>query len=61
MKSKAIEKRKKEPAKKNLYENVISVWTKKDPVKRKTAIENKINYIVFWNLDDAKKWVDQQR
>ena len=35
LKSKAIEKRKKEPAKKNLYENVISVWTKKTLSKEK--------------------------
>lgn len=61
LKTKAAEKRISEPNKKNLYENVISVWTEKDPIKRKIAIENKINYVVFWNLKDVEDWIENWR
>lgn len=40
------------------YDNAVSVWTDKDVIKRKTADENRLNYIVFWNneLKDAVIW-----
>lgn len=44
------------------YENAIKVWTKKDVEKRNKAIENKLNYLVFWenDLSDFYKWVSSK-
>lgn len=42
----------------NLYANTIRVWTGSDLVKRQTAIENNLNYVVFWDndLSDFLAW-----
>ncbi len=41
------------------YKNAIHVWTKLDVQKRQTAIDNNLNYIVFWNNDltDFNLWL----
>ena len=39
------------------YENAIQTWTVRDIKKRKTAEENNLNYVVFWNLKDVQKYV----
>ena len=46
----------KNKAKKNhlLYDSAIKTWTISDPLKRKTAKENGLNYIEFWNIDEVK-------
>ncbi len=33
------------------YDNAINIWTVRDVNKRKTALENNLNYIEIWNLD----------
>lgn len=40
------------------YSDAVNVWTVRDPMKRKIALENKLNYLVFWDndLNDAKNW-----
>ena len=38
------------------YLNAITVWTEKDPLKRKIAKENNLNYLEFWNLNEFNKW-----
>lgn len=40
------------------YERAIYVWSENDLEKRKIALKNKLNYIVFWDTDlvDAKHW-----
>lgn len=40
------------------YERAIYVWSENDLEKRKIALENKLNYVVFWDADltDAKHW-----
>ena len=38
------------------YKCAITVWTKTDLLKRDTAINNKLNYIVFWNYTEFEKW-----
>lgn len=43
---------------KPFYKSAIKVWTESDILKRNTAINNKLNYIVFWNLDECKKWIN---
>lgn len=44
------------------YNNAIHTWTVRDPLKRKTAEENNLNYLVFWDNDltDAKAWLATQ-
>ena len=41
------------------YHLAIEVWTKRDVLKRETAIKNNLNYVVFWNKDlsDAREWL----
>lgn len=39
------------------YSRLIETWTKLDPMKRKTAKENNLNYIEFWNLKEAQDWI----
>lgn len=43
--------------KKEQYKSAIYVWTILDPLKVKTAKENKLNYKVFWNLEEVKKFI----
>lgn len=38
------------------YESAIDVWTKRDPLKRKIAKENKLNWIEFFNMEEFMKW-----
>lgn len=44
----------------SFYKKAYYVWTVSDLVKRDFAIENGINYLVFWdnNLLDAKSWLN---
>lgn len=43
------------------YDEAIITWTKRDVLKRQTAIKNNLNYLAFWcsNLYDAKEWLKQ--
>jgi hypothetical protein len=41
---------------KKQYEMIIKVWTKADPKKLKTFIAKKLNYKIFYNLDQFYKW-----
>lgn len=43
---------------KNMYKSAINTWTKRDPLKRKTAKENNLNWIEFFNLVEFKKWFE---
>ena len=40
------------------YNNAIITWTIRDVNKRNTAIENKLNYIEFWNINELKNWLN---
>lgn len=42
------------------YKNAIYVWTKRDLLKKETAIKNKLNYLVFWDKDlrDFYDWIE---
>lgn len=35
----------------NFYNVAIDIWTKRDPLKLKTAKENNLNYLVLWTND----------
>lgn len=41
------------------YNDAILTWTKRDLLKRQTALENNLNYLVFWdcNLKDFNNWL----
>lgn len=41
------------------YKNAIYVWTILDPLKVKTAKENKINYKIFWNIEEVKEFINK--
>ena len=38
------------------YRDAINVWTKRDPLKRKTAKENKLNWLEFFNMNQFMEW-----
>ncbi len=42
------------------YDNCVSVWSGRDVMKRRTARDNNLNYLVFWRNDlmDFLEWVD---
>lgn len=42
------------------YQAAIETWTFRDAKKRRTAIENNLNYVVFWknDLSDFKEWIE---
>lgn len=42
------------------YQVAIDIWTVRDLKKRAIAIENKLNYLAFWNndLSDFKEWLN---
>ena len=39
------------------YRKAIEVWTKRDVLKRKTAIKNNINFVELWTIDDVNNWI----
>lgn len=39
------------------YQNAIDTWTRRDPIKRKTAQENGITLIEFWSLEEVRVFV----
>lgn len=41
----------------NYYTNAIYTWSILDVKKRKIANDNKLNYIVFWNLDEIYRHI----
>lgn len=45
---------------KKSYLLAIDTWTKRDPMKVKTAQENNLNYKVFYNENQFKKWIEGQ-
>ena len=39
------------------YNTAISVWTDKDILKRDVAINNKLNFLAFFNLSEFFEWI----
>ena len=49
-----------EKAKSNdYYKTALNVWTKNDVIKRNTAQQNNLNYVVFWKLSDLDLWINK--
>lgn len=44
--------------KKSFYPNAIKVWTESDPLKRETALKNKLNWVEFFNEQEFKDWFE---
>jgi len=40
------------------YDNAIHTWTIRDVNKHNIALENKLNYFVFYSYDELKEWVN---
>lgn len=45
---------------KNYYLNAIKIWTKLDPLKRKTALQNGLNWLEFFTMDEFYIWYNKQ-
>ena len=43
------------------YYEMIKTWTIKDVNKRNIAKQNHLNYIEFWNINEVKEWIRQQK
>lgn len=41
------------------YKRAIKGWTISDVNKRNKARENNLNFYEFWNLNDAKKFINE--
>ena len=42
------------------YNGAINVWTYRDPLKRKTAKENNLNWIEFFNMEQFNQWFKKE-
>ena len=40
----------------DFYNNAVETWTSRDAKKRQTALDNNLNYQVFWSLDELMSW-----
>ena len=45
--------------KKRAYKGFLTTWIKRDPLKRKTAKENKLNWFEFFTLEEFDEWFDK--
>lgn len=43
------------------YESAINVWTQRDVLKLNTAIENNLNYIAWFNQEQAYDWIEKYK
>ena len=43
------------------YQNAIETWTKRDILKLETAIKNNLNYIAWFNQEQAYDWIEKYK
>lgn len=48
---------KKQSKTKSQYLNAIDIWTIRDPNKRKIALQNKLNWLEFFTVNEFKNWL----
>ena len=41
----------------DFYKNAINTWTVRDVNKHQIAIDNNLNYLVFWKLSELESWL----
>ena len=46
--------------KSDAYDSAIHTWTISDPLKRKTAHDNNLNWLEFWTLEEFINWYEKQ-
>ena len=39
------------------FNYAFKIWTKRDPLKREIAKENKLNWLEFWSIEEIKAWL----
>ena len=47
--------------KQSRYDTAIYVWTDLDVRKQQCVKQNKLNFVAFWNVDECKEWIKQQK
>lgn len=52
-----LEKLKEKAKMSDYYKSAIRTWTITDPLKRKIAKDNNLNFIELWNITDVKNFV----
>lgn len=40
------------------YKNAVKIWTERDPLKHKVALDNGIKYVVLWTEKEAEMWLN---
>lgn len=43
------------------YKSAINIWTNRDVLKLETAIQNNLNYVAWFNKEQAYDWIDSQK
>lgn len=43
-----------------MYNDAINTWTIRDPLKRETALQNGLNWLEFFTMDEFYIWYNQQ-
>ena len=43
------------------YESAINVWTQRDILKLNTALKNNLNYVVWFNKEQAYDWIEKYK
>lgn len=47
--------------KSNFYKTAIEIWTVRDVLKLETAIKNNLNYVAWFNEEQANDWIEAQK
>ena len=55
------ELKKKNGNKATRYDSLINVWTYKDLLKLETAVQNNLNYIAWFNEEQAYDWIEKYK
>lgn len=56
-----LEKWKQRSERSRFYENAIDTWTRRDLNKLNTALKNNLNYIAWFNKEQAYDWIEKMR
>lgn len=58
LKQKSIKRKQQNGNKKTRYDSVIDTWINRDPLKRKIAKQNNLNYLEFFTILEFEKWLN---
>ena len=57
LKEKANKSERHKIGKESQYDKMIYTWTDLDVRKQQIAQKNNLNYLLFYNIDELKKWL----